>query len=85
MDRLSRVVEGLVRWLTGHPRPLFGPPILAEVTIIVGPDGRGRLFAPRFLDDSPEALKTVAAAIIRTGMWFAESRGLTVQVDKEPA
>ena len=78
---MKQLVDDLVRLLTGRPRPMFGPPILAEVTIIVDRDGRGQLFSPKFLDEGdPKVLITVASSIVRTGIWFAESRGLHLRI-----
>ena len=47
-----------------------------EVRLLIGPDGRARTY---FTNDLPrEDVPRVAAAIIRAGLWLAESHGLEV-------
>jgi hypothetical protein len=76
---MGRVADAVVHFLSGHPRPLFGPPTVAEVLIVVGADGIGRVFYPPALDSDSERLSVVAAAIVRAGMWLAESHGLVLE------
>lgn len=54
------------------------PPLLAEVTIHVAHDGTFKLHTPISVDASPELVEAVASAIVRAGVHFGESRGLTL-------
>ena len=77
---VTRLLDGLLHWLTGRPRPLFGPPNMAELTIIVDHKGRGYIFHDRAIEDDPTTLATVASAVIRTAIWFGESHGLRLEL-----
>jgi hypothetical protein len=76
---MMALADRLVRWLTGHPRPLFGPPNLAELTIIVDADGKGYIFHDKSIEGNQEQLAVIATAIVRVGVWFAESHGLRLE------
>lgn len=73
---MATVRELIRTWLTGRPGPIFGPPLMAEVTVLLDGSGRGHVYAPRVTSEADHA--TIAAGIIRAGAWYAECHGLHV-------
>lgn len=68
-----------LRVLWRRCRAVFpSPPLLAEVTIHVAHDGTFKLHTPLGAEATPELVETVASAIVRAGVYFGESRGLTL-------
>lgn len=52
---------------------------VTEVVLVIGADGRARTFYPNDETMDTQQIERLAGAIVRAGLWFAESHGLTVQ------
>ena len=76
---MGALLDRLVHWLSGQARPLFGPACLAEVTILVHPDGTASVFSTKV--ETPEQIERVFRAIVQGGLTYATSKGLTVTWD----
>lgn len=59
---------------------LLAPPLLAELHVRVFPDGEHQLHGSKLDDPTPETIVRIARALITSGVNFASSYGIRVEI-----